>query len=95
MQGHMSAPVKISIALLVTVSAAVFLLWHSMTWSERLLNPIHEGMTQTQVRSLVGSPLRIDNRTNATDAWYYDRWWSSDAVVYFDTNRIVFAIETD
>jgi outer membrane protein assembly factor BamE (lipoprotein component of BamABCDE complex) len=91
----MHALIKISIALLVTVSAAMFLLWYSMTWSERLLNPIHEGMTQDQVRSLVGSPLRIINRTNATDAWYYDRWWSSDAVIYFDTNQVVSAIETD
>ena len=91
----MSTLVKVSIAVLVTVSIAMFLLWYSMTWSERFLGPVHDGMTQSQVRSLVGSPLRSVTRTNATDAWYYDRWWSSDAVVYFDTNGVVSAVETD
>ena len=64
-----------------------------MTWSERLLRPVQRGMSQSQVRALVGSPLRTVTRTNATDAWYYDRWWSSDAVVYFDTNQMVSAVE--
>jgi outer membrane protein assembly factor BamE (lipoprotein component of BamABCDE complex) len=87
--------VKVAIAVLVTVSVAMFLLWYSMTWSERLLQPVHVGMSQSQVRSVVGVPLSIINRTNSTDAWYYNRWWSSDAVVYFDTNGVVSAIETD
>ena len=87
--------VKVAIAVLVTVSVAMFLLWYSMTWSERLLRPVHVGMSQSQVRSVVGAPLSIINRTNSTDAWYYNRWWSSDAVVYFDTNGVVSAIETD
>ena len=87
--------VKIAISVLVMVIVAMFFLWYSMTWSERFLNPVHVGMSQSQVRSLVGSPLNIINRTNSTDAWYYNRWWSSEAVVYFDTNRVVSALETD
>ena len=86
---------KIAISVLVLLVLAVLFLWYSMTWSERLLRPVQRGMSQGQVRALVGSPLRVITRTNATDAWYYDRWWSSDAVVYFDTNRMVSAVETD
>jgi outer membrane protein assembly factor BamE (lipoprotein component of BamABCDE complex) len=86
---------KIAVSVLVLLVLAILFLWHSVTWSERLLRPVRRGMSQNQVRALVGSPLRVVTRTNATDAWYYDHWWSSDAVVYFDTNQMVSAVETD
>ena len=93
--GHMRTPIKISAAVFVVLAVVVFALWYMMSASERLLRPVQRGMTQSQVRSLVGSPLSIINRTNGTDAWYYSRWWIGDAVVYFDTNRVVYALETD
>ena len=84
----------ISIACLLPV-AVVVLAWHVMTWGERFLRPVHQGMTQSQVLAVIGSPLKKVTRTNNTDAWYYttSRW--VDAVVYFDTNKVVFALETD
>ena len=93
--GHMRTLIKFGIGILAVVSAAMFFLWYSMTWSERFLGLVQTGMSERQVQQLVGAPLRVVTRTNDTVAWYYDRWWSSDAVVYFDTNRVVSAIETD
>lgn len=87
--------IKIGVSVLVVVSAVMFFLWYSMIWSERFLQPVQTGMSESKVRSLVGTPLRVVTRTNGSVAWYYDRWWSSDAVVYFNTNRVVSAIETD
>jgi hypothetical protein len=67
-----------------------------MTWGERLLRPVRAGMSQSEVRSLVGEPVRIVERTNGTVVWDYSKWpLLTDAIVYFDANRLVFAIETD
>ncbi len=86
---------KVAVALCLLLVAAIFFAWYAMTWSERFLRPVHKGMTQNQVLAVIGSPLKTITRTNDIDAWYYStsRW--VDAVVYFDTNRIVSAIETD
>lgn len=86
---------KIAVGIDVIFAVGIFLIWFSMTESERFLRPVKTGMLQGQVQSLVGSPLSIINRPNGTDAWYYSRWWMGDAVVYFDTNRVVSAVETD
>ena len=86
---------KIAVGVLALFAVAFFCIWFSMTESERFLRPVKTGMTQSQVRRVVGSPLSIINRTNGTDAWYYSRRWMGDAVVYFDTNQLVSAKETD
>jgi len=91
----MSTLPKIAIGVLVVFVVAFVFIWFLTTESERYLRPVKTGMTQGQVRSVVGSPLSIINRTNGTDAWYYSRWWMGDAVVYFDTNQLVSAKETD
>jgi len=87
--------IKFGLGVLVVASAVMFFLWYSMTWSERFLGPVQTGMSESQVQQLVGAPLRSVTRTNDTVAWYFDRWWSSDAVVYFDTNRVVSTVETN
>ena len=87
--------VKIAVSVLAVVAGVMFFLWNSMTWGERLLQPVQQGMSQSQVRAEVGAPLQIVTRSNATVAWYYDRWWSGDAVVYFGTNELVCAVEID
>ena len=69
--------------------------WYSFTWAERFLDPIEVGMTADEVKRLVGYPLKIIQRANHTEAWYYDRWWSGDAIVYFDIMNHVSALETD
>jgi outer membrane protein assembly factor BamE (lipoprotein component of BamABCDE complex) len=80
------------LVLLAGVGFAAFF-YYSWMWSERLLAPVHAGMTQSQVQSLVGSPPR--KRSDATgETWDYTRSWSRDARVYF-TNGFVWAVETD
>ena len=91
----MKTAIKVGIGILMVLMAYLLFGVYSMTWSERFLRPVQKGMSQAEVRQLVGAPLRAITRTNNTDAWYYTRWWSSDAVVYFDTNRLVSALETD
>ncbi|MCW5557109.1 MAG: outer membrane protein assembly factor BamE [Verrucomicrobiae bacterium] len=92
----MKAAVKLGIWLLAVLLLYVGFSVYSMTWSERLLRPVRPGMSQSDVRSLVGEPSRMVERTNGTVAWDYSTWQLlADAVVYFDTNSLVSAIETD
>ncbi|PYJ86178.1 MAG: hypothetical protein DME22_06255 [Verrucomicrobia bacterium] len=68
--------------------------YYSFMWSEWFLAPVHVGMSKSQVRALVGTPRRT--RTNdSAEVWSYTRSWSRDANVYFDTNGIVWGVETD
>jgi hypothetical protein len=68
--------------------------YYSWMWSEYFLAPVNLGMSKSQVQSLVGLPPHT--RTNETaETWDYTRSWSRDARVYFDTNGVVWAVETD
>ncbi|MBI1178163.1 outer membrane protein assembly factor BamE [bacterium] len=80
------------VALLVVSVAALRV--YSWTWSERLLAPVRVGMTRSQVQVLIGPPQH-ESTNNGVAAWDYTRSWSRDARVYFDTNDVVWAIETD
>ena len=80
--------------ILVLVICLFALFGYAVSWSDRFLAPIHQGMTKAQVHSLIGVPLRM--RTNdSSEMWSYTRSWSRDANVYFDTNGIVWGVETD
>ena len=86
---------KAGIALLGALLLYFAFVFYSMSWSERLLRPVTKGMSQADVRSLVGAPIAEIRRDNGTLVWDYDKWFWTDAVVYFDTNGLVSAIETD
>jgi hypothetical protein len=91
----MKTAIKVGVAIIVALVAYMLFVVYSMTWSERFLRPVHKGMSQAEVRQLVGAPLKVVTRTNGTDAWYFTQSWFTDAVVYFDTNGLVSAVETD
>jgi hypothetical protein len=86
---------KACIALFGALLLYVAFGFYSMSWSERLLRPVTKGMSQTDVRSLVGAPVAEIQRDNGTTAWDYNKWFWTDAVVYFGTDGLVSAIETD
>jgi len=68
--------------------------FYSLKWSEWKLSSVQNGMQKTRVRAVVGEPAR--RITNATfEVWSYTRSWSKDANVYFDTNGVVWRVETD
>jgi hypothetical protein len=92
----MKTAVKLSIGLAAALLLYAGLGVYSMTWSERFLRPVRVGMSQSDVRGLVGEPARMVERANGTVAWDYRTWQLlTDAVVYFDTNSLVSAVETD
>ena len=68
---------------------------YSMSWGQRLLAPVKKGMTMSQVRSLVGNPVTETDRGNGGTTWDYNRWFWTDARVYFDPSGLVLATETD
>jgi hypothetical protein len=86
---------KVTIALLSALLLHFAFGFYSMSWSERLLRPVAKGMSQADVRSLVGAPVEEIHRDNRTTAWNYNKWFWTDAVVYFDTGGLVSAIEID
>ena len=57
--------------------------------------PIHTGMTMAEVRSHLGQPRGVRNYPGDIEVWDYQHWWSRDAYVQFDTNKTVWAIDTD
>ncbi|MFN7138943.1 MAG: outer membrane protein assembly factor BamE [Limisphaerales bacterium] len=90
------AAMKVAIGLIVALLLYLGVAFYSMTWGERLLRPVQPGMSQSEVRSLVGEPVRVIERTNSTVAWDYSKWrLLTDAVVFFDTNGLVTAVVTD
>jgi outer membrane protein assembly factor BamE (lipoprotein component of BamABCDE complex) len=84
----------IGILVVVAIAGCALFLYYSRVWSERFLAPIRVGMTTNEVLNLIGPPPRT-NRYGAAESWDYTRSWSRDARVYFDTNGIVSAVETD
>ena len=80
--------------VLAVVGFAGFL-YYSWTWSERFLSPVRVGMTKGQVQGVVGVPPHTRPEANGIVTWDFSRSWSRDARVYFDTNGVVWAIETD
>jgi hypothetical protein len=79
--------------LLAALGFAAFF-YYSWGWSERFLAPIRVGMSTIQVQRLVGPPPDV-RRNSGLETWDYTRFWSRDARVYFDTNGVVWAVETD
>ena len=80
--------------LLLGIVAVVSGYLYTFGWSERFLEPVHVGMTNKEVETLVGSPLEL-RTNNGCVVWSYTRSWSRDANVYFGTNGLVWAVETD
>jgi|DewCreStandDraft_2_1066082.scaffolds.fasta_scaffold00015_21 hypothetical protein len=87
---------KIAEGVLVALLLYIGLGICAMGWSERRLRPVRGGMSQMEVRRLLGEPVRVIERTNGTRVWDYGKWPPlTEARVYFDTNGLVLAIETD
>jgi hypothetical protein len=89
-------------ALRISIIAAVagYLLYvglvlGSMFWSAHLLRPVKIGMSESQVRNAVGAPLSEIRHAAGTKAWAYTAQPWTDAVVHFDEQGLVSAIETD
>ena len=85
---------KIAGALLLLFVGFAAFFWYSWTWSEKFLAPVHVGMSKSQVQSLVGDPPSRRTKDGA-ETWDFTRSWSRDARVYFDTNGVILAVETD
>jgi len=66
-----------------------------MRWSERLLNPIKNGMSMSDVRAMIGNPIDESDRGRGRMTWNYNKCFMTDAAVYFDENGLVEAKEYD
>jgi outer membrane protein assembly factor BamE (lipoprotein component of BamABCDE complex) len=82
------------VSLALVAGFVIFLVWAPM-WSERFLAPVQVGMSKQQVRGLVGEPPVLRTNAAGDETWDYSRFWSSEARVHFDTNGVVYTIETD
>jgi len=91
--GANSRPAAGSVFFAVVAFAAF--LYYSWTWSEKFLAAVHVGMTKSQVQKFVGVPPRTRPEGDGAVTWDYGHSWSRDARVYFDTNGVVWAVETD
>ena len=80
--------------ILIGLAAFAGVFYYSWGWSEKFLASVRVGMSRSQVQSLLGSAPRIRSSGGA-EIWDYTRPWSRDARVYFDTNGVVCAVETD
>ena len=90
----MRARQSIAGVILIGLVAFAGAFYYSWGWSERFLAPVRVGMSTSQVQSLLGGAPRI-RTTGGAETWDYTRAWSRDARVYFDTNGVVRAVETD
>ncbi|MBE2181361.1 MAG: outer membrane protein assembly factor BamE [Chthoniobacterales bacterium] len=84
----------ISVPVVLAMIGFAACLHSAFMWSDRFLEPVHTGMTKSQVRDLVGAPPSIREKHGA-ETWDFTRAWSRDARVYFDTKGVVSAVETD
>jgi hypothetical protein len=65
---------KLSIGLLLALVLYLGFGMYSMFWSENLLRPVKNGMSESEVREVIGAPVSIINRGNGTSMWDYNRW---------------------
>lgn len=86
---------KLIISLLLIAVAYITYAAYSMSWSKRLLDPIKDGMSISDVRSALGAPVEEYDRGGGRITWDYNRWFWTDAVVYFDEEGIVQGWEFD
>jgi hypothetical protein len=86
---------RISIALILAFFGYIAFAAYSMSWSKRLLNPVKNGMTMSEVRTAVGKPFEEFDRGGGRMTWNYNKWFMTDAVVYFDEQALVMAKEVD
>jgi hypothetical protein len=93
----MRKPIKILFVVFIVLVVVSLAIWYSLTAARRFLRPVKPGMTQNQVQSLLGSPTYKSKAANGGGAedWDYHRWWMGDAIVYFDTNRIVTWVDVE
>ncbi len=83
-----------AVSMVALVALYACFLW-AIEWSGRILAPVQPRMPMSQVQSLVGVPRRISTNNEGFVTWSYTHWWSYDANVFFDTNGVVYGIETD
>jgi outer membrane protein assembly factor BamE (lipoprotein component of BamABCDE complex) len=80
-------------SLLALLVLAGLLVWwyHFQGQNARVFHQIRIGMTQTQVKTLIGSPQVkiVDERG---EEWHYSSLRFPDMSVYFDTNALVRAV---
>lgn len=77
--------------VIVILGFAVLLPLYAYSWSDIFLWRIQKGMSEEEVRRLVGEPIKNDGGT----VWDYTRRWSRDARVVFGTDGLVSMVETD
>jgi hypothetical protein len=80
---------------LIGATGFVWLVRYAWDWSERFMAPIHRGMTMAEVRKHLGPPPAVRTYASDVEVRDYHHWWSRDAYVQFDTNKTVWAIDTD
>ena len=83
------------IALIVVAIGYIAFAAYSMRWSEQLLNPIKNGMSMSDVRTAIGEPYNEHDRGNGRMTWNYNKWFMTDAVIYFNEDGLVSAKEYD
>lgn len=86
---------KLSIGLFLALVLYLGFGMYSMFWSENLLRPVKNGMSESEVREVIGAPVSIIHRGNGTSMWDYNEWFWTDAVVHFGADGRVLAVECD
>jgi outer membrane protein assembly factor BamE (lipoprotein component of BamABCDE complex) len=87
-----TARMGIGVLLLTAVVTFVYFFFTSYAVPIERYNQVVEGMTETQVRTIMGSPDHIRHDRPDTTAFYYGGWgrlrWCN-MEVYFDRDRHV------
>jgi len=77
-----------SVLVLLALLGVIIWWFYFQRQSARLLDQIHEGMTQSQVASLIGPPkLKLPHQQG--EEWHYSSLRFPDMSVYFGTNALV------
>ncbi len=77
-----------SVSVLLALLGVVVWWFHFHGQSARLLNQIHDGMTQRQVETLIGPP-KLKPSHQEGEEWHDSSLRFPDSSVYFDTNALV------
>lgn len=93
----MTKSMKITRVIFITIIVVVLAVWYMFTAPKRFAQSVKAGMSQNQVRGLLGSPTytNVPGNGNGAVGWGYHRWWMGDAIVFFDTNRSVTFVDIE
>jgi hypothetical protein len=91
----MKTILKLAVAFIIIAVLYIAYGSYSVLWSKRLLDPVKNGMSMSDVSSAIGSPVEEYDRGGGKMIWDYNRWFWTDAVVYFDEEGLVQGKEFD